>query len=139
MHESQNVAVVQKAYAAFGNGDIGGVLATFDEHIVWNSVTGAAPFVPLAGERRGIAAVAEYFSIVGTHLQFSRFEPQHYVAQGDKVVALGRYAATTSAGGSFDSEWVMIFTLRDGKVVEFKEFLDSAALNAAFTPTAMPA
>jgi ketosteroid isomerase-like protein len=26
----------------------------------------------------------------------------------------------------------MVFTVRDGKVTEFQEFLDSAALNAAF-------
>jgi ketosteroid isomerase-like protein len=30
--------------------------------------------------------------------------------------------------------WTMVFTLRDGKVVHFQEFCDSAALNAAYQP-----
>lgn len=86
----------------------------------------------MAGERRGTSAVAEFFKIVAESVQFSRFEPQQFIAQGDKVIALGHYTAKTSAGGSFDSDFVMVFTLRNGRVTEFQEFLDSAALNAAF-------
>jgi ketosteroid isomerase-like protein len=48
------------------------------------------------------------------------------------VVTLGHYTATTSTGGSMDSDFVMVFTVRGAKVTEFQEFLDSAALNAAF-------
>ena len=36
-------------------------------------------------------------------------------AQGDKVVALGHYAAKSPAGRSFESDFVMVFTLRNGK------------------------
>jgi ketosteroid isomerase-like protein len=67
-------------------------------------------------------------------MTFTRFEPQQFVAQGDTVVTLGHYTATTSNGGSFDSDFVMVFTIRDGRAVEFREYLDSAALNAAFAP-----
>jgi len=35
-------------------------------------------------------------------------------------------------GGSFDSDFAMVFTLRDGKVVRFQEFSESAAINAAY-------
>lgn len=66
------------------------------------------------------------------HVNFSRFEPQEFVATGDKVVALGHYTATTPVGGSLDSDFAMVFTLRDGKVVRFQEFSDSAAINAAY-------
>ena len=132
MQETQNTQVVQAAYAAFLNRDVEALLARFDEHIVWKPVTGAAAYVPTAGERRGRSAVAEFFTIVARTIQFSRFEPQQFIAQGDKVVALGHYTGTVSTGSSFDSDFVMVFTLRDGKVTQFQEFLDSAALNAAF-------
>ena len=65
--------------------------------------------------------------------------PQHFIAQGDRVVALGHYTAKTSAGGAFDSDFVMVFMLRNGKVTEFQEFLDSAALNAAFVAATVTA
>ena len=139
MQDAQNTRVVREAYAAFLNQDLNALLAKFDEQIVWKPVTGAASYVPTAGERRGTKAVAEFFKIVGESITFSRFEPQHFVAQGDKVVALGHYTAKTSTGGSFDSDFVMVFTLRNGKVTEFQEFLDSAALNAAFVTATVSA
>jgi hypothetical protein len=133
MLESQNTQVVQDAYAAFGRGDIQGVLATLHDDVVWQGVIGASAQVPMAGERRGKREVAEFFNRVGLHVKFNRFEPREFVAQGDKVVALGHYAATVSTGKTFDSDFVMAFTLKDGKVARFQEFLDVAALNAAFT------
>jgi ketosteroid isomerase-like protein len=132
MQESQNTKLVQDAYAAFLRGDVQGVLGTLDDNIVWKAVTGAGPDVPMAGERRGKAQVGEFFKQVGESLTFTTFEPREYVAQGDKVVALGHYKATTARGGRFDSDFVMVFTVRNGKITLFQEFLDSAALNAAF-------
>jgi ketosteroid isomerase-like protein len=74
---------------------------------------------------------------VGEHVTFSRFEPQSYVAQDDRVVALGHYTGRTSVGGDFDSDFVMIFTLRNGRVIEFQEFLDVAQYNAAWAMVAV--
>jgi ketosteroid isomerase-like protein len=136
MQEAQNTRTVQDAYAAFLKGDLNGVLATLDDQVVWKPVTGASPDVPMSGTRRGKTQVAEFFGHVARDLTFSRFEPQQFVAQGEKVVALGHYSATTIAGGSFDSDFVMVFTVRHGKVVEFQEFLDVAQLNAAFAGVA---
>ena len=47
-------------------------------------------------------------------------------------MTLGHYTAKTSANKEFDSDFAMVFTLRDGKVTKFQEFLNTAALNAAF-------
>ena len=86
----------------------------------------------MAGERQGKQAVAEFFKQVGTHVNFTRFEPKEFIATGDKVVTLGHYTAKTSANKEFDSDFAMVFTMRNGKVAKFQEFLNTAALNAAF-------
>jgi ketosteroid isomerase-like protein len=132
MQEAQNTKVVQNAYAAFGRGDVQSILDSLDDGIVWKGVYGAGPHVPTAGERRGKAQVAEFFKQVAQNVNFSRFEPKEFIATGDKVVALGHYTATTPAGKSFDSDFAMVFTLRNGKVTAFQEFTDSAAVNAAY-------
>lgn len=133
MSEAQNTKVVQDAYAAFGRGDIPALLGYMTDDVQWQPVIGTGKHVPFAGERRGKAAVAEFFKIVGETEDFQQFEPREFVAQGDKVVALGHYRAMTkSTGRTFDSPFVMVFTLRDGKVAAFREFTDSAAVNAAF-------
>ena len=93
---------------------------------------GAGQHVPTSGERRGKAQVGESFKQVAQTVNFSRFEPEEFIAAGDKVVALGHYTATTSIGKKFNSDFAMVFTVRNGRVVEFQEFTDSAALNAAY-------
>ena len=135
MQETQNTKVVQDAYAAFGRGDIPGVIANLADDVVWNGVYGARPHVPTSDERRGRAAVAEFFGQVAANVNFSKFEPKEFVATGDKVVALGHYTATTPTNRTFDSDFAMVFTLRDGKVTHFQEFADSAAINAAYSQT----
>ena len=132
MQEAQNTKVVQDAFAAFGRGDVQGILDRVDDGVVWKGVYGAGSHVPTAGERRGKAQVGEFFKQVAENVNFSRFEPREFVASGDKVVALGHYTATTPIGKTFDSDFAMVFTLRNGKVTDFQEFADSSAINAAY-------
>ncbi len=132
MQETQNMKVVQDAYAAFGRGDVPGILSLLADGIVWKGVYGAAAHVPTSGERRGKAAVDEFFKLVAQHMTFSSFEPREFVATGNKVVALGHYVGKTSVGKTFEADFAMVFTVENGKVTMFQEFTDSAAINAAY-------
>jgi ketosteroid isomerase-like protein len=136
MTEAQNTKVVQDAYAAFNRGDIPTLLSFIADDITWIGVYGAKSHVPMSGERRGKPAVAEFFKQVDANVKFSQFEPKDFIATGDLVVTLGHYTATTPQQKQFDSDFAMVFTLRDGKVTRFQEFCDSAALNEAYEPRA---
>jgi hypothetical protein len=126
--------VVKDAYAAFGRGAITELLGLMTDDIQWQPVIGTAAHVPFSGERRGKAAVGEFFQRVADAEDFQQFEPREFVAQADKVVAIGHYRAVSKpAGKSFESDFVMVFTLRDGRVARFQEFTDSAGINAAFS------
>jgi ketosteroid isomerase-like protein len=49
------------------------------------------------------------------------------------VVALGDERMRVKATGrSYENEWAHVFMLGEGKVVEFREFADSAAVAEAF-------
>jgi hypothetical protein len=133
MSEAQNTKVVQDAYAAFGRGDIPTLLGYMTDDVHWRPVIGTAKHVPFSGERKGKAGVAEFFKQVAESEDFQQFEPREFVAQGDTVVAIGHYRAVTKATGkTFASDFAMVFTLRGGKVATFREFTDSAGINAAF-------
>jgi uncharacterized protein len=133
MQETQNTKLIQDAYGDFGRGDVASLIARLDAGVVWHAVIGASPKVPTAGVRKGPAAVAEFFETLAQSIAFTRFEPREFIAQGNKVVVLGFYSGSSiSTGRAFASEWVMVFTVKNGKVTGFKEFTDSAQLNAAF-------
>lgn len=132
MDPARNTRIVQDAYAAFGRGDINGIIDLLADHVVWEGVKGCGPHVPTAGTRRGKDGVREFFRTLGENVTFEAFEPKEFIAQGDTVVSLGRYRARAKAGGAFESDWAMVFTIANDRIVLFREYADSAAINAAF-------
>jgi ketosteroid isomerase-like protein len=132
MQETDNVRLTREAFEAFTRGDIPTLLSYYDDDIVWRPVTGAGAHVPVAGRRQGKPAVADFFRLVAENFNFSRFETTDHIASGDKVVTLGHYTATTPMNRTIDSDFAMVVTIKNGKVTQFQEFTDSAAMNAAF-------
>jgi ketosteroid isomerase-like protein len=131
MNEASNIKLVQEGYSKFGSGDIPGLLSLFWEGIRWQ--TPKVENVEFSGEREGRDEVREFFSQLIDAEEFTRFEPLEFIAQDDKVVVLGEFAGTVrETGRSYETEWVHLFHIRDDKIVEFKEFLDSAAMAKAF-------
>jgi ketosteroid isomerase-like protein len=140
MSEAGNTQIVRDAYAAFQRGDVNAILAMLDDDVEWEGVKGSEGIAPHAGVKHGRAAVGEFFAIVGGSLEFHAFEPREFVAQGDTVVSVGFYKATVKATRKTASaDWVMVFTFRGGKIVRFREFSDSAALNRAYLGAAVTA
>ena len=126
--DAANIKSVQAAYDAFGKGDVPAILAGLSDDVAWETI-GPASACACFGPRKGKAAVGEFFKVVGETWDFTEFKPKEFNASGDKVFVLGHYAMKVKkTGKSVASDWVHVFTLKDGKVVAFKEFMDSAAL-----------
>lgn len=126
MSEQQNVELVKKGYEAFGRGDLETLLSLFDPQIEWTSP--GPPELPTAGARRGTQQVAQFFQGIGQLFEFTRFQPTTYVAQGEIVVVLGESSARIKPSNTVvNDEWAHVFTIRDGRVVRFKEYLDTHA------------
>jgi uncharacterized protein len=133
MTPEQNKKVVQDAFAAFGRGDIPSLIGTLSDDVDWHGVIGVGPNVPQGGPRKGHKEVVKFFEQVAGTVDFKRFEPQKFVAEGDVVVALGFYESVVKTTRKhFESEWVMVFTLRDGKIVKFREFSDSFGITNCY-------
>jgi len=131
-----NIALVQGMYAAFFKGDLPNVLAACAPDIDWESI-GPRKGYPIFGPRRGTAEVKEFFgSLVEVH-HFSEFSPNEFLASGDTVVVLGHYAFTINRNDrKVATNWAHAFTIRDGKVVKFREHTDSARIVDAYRATA---
>src|SRR5438270_749542 len=130
MSEKDNVRVVQDLFAAFGQGNIPGVLDKLTEDVEWRL---AGPTeITYAGLRHGREKVAEFFKTLGDAAEFEVFEPQEYIAQGDQVVVLGHERQRVKATGLVvENDWAMVFTFRGGKIAKFRNYEDTAAVAAA--------
>jgi uncharacterized protein len=131
MSEQDNVAVVRRAYENFRGGDIEGLLDSMTEEVDWRlpEMEGVA----FSGGRRGRESVGGFFSQLAELQESLSFEPREFVAQGDKVVALGTYRwRVKTTGREYGGDWAHVFTVRGGKIAGFHEFMDSAAARAAY-------
>ena len=127
MSEQQNLEVVRNIYAAFGRGDLAGILALLDPQVSWR--TPGAPYLPTGGLRQGVDEVREFFGLLLNTFDFQEFRPADVLAQGDKVVVLGTSREGPKRTGRYvDFRWVHVFTCRNGKIVEFEEPADVSAL-----------
>jgi ketosteroid isomerase-like protein len=133
VHERDNLKTIHQVYAAFGEGDIEGVLGMLTDNMRW-STPGPPDVIPYAGLRTGHDQVAGYFKSFGEAVETTEFEPQKFFAQDDIVVVLGRYAfRVVGTGNAVDNDWVHTFKLTEGKISAFEGYEDSAAVVAAFT------
>jgi ketosteroid isomerase-like protein len=129
--EAENVRVVEQVFEAFGRADVPAFLALLTDDVEW---TIAGPeVVPYAGERRGHDGVTQFLQAIGGAVEMERFEPQEFIAQGEQVAVVGfERGCLRASGRTFDNPWVLVFTLRGGKVARFRSFEDTHAVAQAF-------
>lgn len=131
MSEQQNLQTVRDAYAAFGRGDVQGVLDKLADDVQWE-LQGPKQ-IPYAGVFNGKDGVTKFFTLLAQADEVQAFEPRRFFAEGDMVVVLGRYAARVKATGvEASTDWVHTFTFRDGKVCAWREYFDTAAYAQAY-------
>ena len=100
MNEQANTRLVQQAYQSVKAGDFPSFLNALGEDVEWQLPD--MRNVPFAGTWRGREEVGRFFSIVAQAQDVIEFEPEDFIAQGDKVVALGRFSSRVkSTGQSF--------------------------------------
>ncbi len=131
----QNVAVVQQVYNNFKAGNIQALLDMLPDNVTWHlpEIEG----VPFAGKRTGRDAVRDFFVGVEANQETLEFEPREFIAQGDKVVSLGHYRwRVKTTGREFSSDFAHVFTIRDGKIVSFQEYTDTASAARAYQKSA---
>jgi ketosteroid isomerase-like protein len=136
MSEDANVRMLVSAYSSFKKGDIESVLKILTENVEWTT-PGPPELMPIAGRRRGRQEVAEFFATLKKQEDVELFEPQEYIAQRDKVVALIKYRGRVRATGkTVESNLVHIFTFVNGKIKSFQEYYDTAATLDAYKAAA---
>ena len=127
-----NVGIVDGLYKAFGAGDIPNVLAVLDTNVVWNEAEGNAyadgnpyigPDAVLNGVFGRIGADHEYFNLANIEL---------HDMSNNQVLATLRYQAKLKKNGViFDAQVAHLWTLKDGKVIAFQQYVDTKKLSDA--------
>ncbi len=130
------VKIVSDLYEAFGRGDVPAVLEGMDPEIHWHEAEGN-PYMPSGEAWVGPNAILEnLFMKLGEDWDGFTVHPGTYHDAGDVVVVEARYTGTHfGTGKALDSQVCHVWTLKDGKVVKFQQYVDTASLQKAMGAT----
>ena len=134
MTELENVQIIKEHFAAFGRGDVQSALSIVAENVDWQSpVTQTqSDEITWAVPRHSREEVVQFFRELADKVQPEKFEIIEFIAQGDKVVVEGRnQGLIKSTGCRYAHDWVMVFTIRDGKIVRHRHYYDTADVVSA--------
>jgi ketosteroid isomerase-like protein len=136
MSIQENVQIVKDFFAAMSRGDKQGLLALSAEDIEW-IIPGKD--WPLAGTHRGHAGLAALLQTASDTVETSYPEPPEFVAQGDRVLVVGfAEGRVKSTNRIFEDRWVFAITVRNGKLTNIREYVDTQELARASEMAASP-
>jgi ketosteroid isomerase-like protein len=83
------------------------------------------------GISRGQAGLADLLETASKSIETST-EPREFVAHGDKVLVIGVATGIIKATNrTFKHDWVFAITVRNGKLTNIREYIDTQALALA--------
>lgn len=129
---SQNeVIIVRGMYAAFARGDIPVIIAALDPLVEWWE---AENFIyadnnPYVGPNAVLAGV---FMRINAEWEGFAVAPENVLDAGETVIGHGYYSGTfKQTGKQVRAQFAHFFTFRDGKIVKFQQYTDTAQFKEA--------
>lgn len=123
-------AVLTDYLDALVSGDLDRIAASFAADATW-TIHGS---LPIAGRKRGREAIMEFLTGAGGLYETGtqEFSFGEITAEGDRAVLEWSVRGVAAANGRpYDNDYAGVFVVRDGRIVEVREYLDT--LHAAST------
>ena len=131
MDNLSNQQIIEDMYNNYAKGNMSAVLSCFNKDVIWERP--GAPFIPFAGIFKGIEEVSKMFAVQATTLSIKKFIPEKICTNEDTVVVLGHDTVdVVSTGKTYSTDWAQSFTLKDGKIIYVRVYLDTRTIADAF-------
>jgi uncharacterized protein len=135
--EAENVAILKQAYAKWSaskGASADDWMAIFDDQIKFGSIAEGGHGAAYLNAYRSRNDLVEYFGGISRDWDMLEYVTENFVAQGDRVVMLGRCSYRFKRTGKVVSTPKMdSWRFAGGKAVEFYEYYDTAKLQQATT------
>ncbi|MBT8047840.1 MAG: nuclear transport factor 2 family protein [Xanthomonadales bacterium] len=127
---TRNKEIVHKFFKASNNGDLDSSFDLVSEEIKWVNVGTTALSGTYQGKEELIRNLLE--PLFGRLKAGIFMHINQLVAEGEHVVAQMSGIAETLDGRPYNNTYCWIIRVRDGKIVEVKEFADTELITSAF-------
>jgi len=119
----ENVEVVGDYLRAFADGGIDAMVEFMDRDVDWRAIEGAPDDV---GEMHGREAMRRYIQDWVDMFDDITNVPEELVDLGDDRVLAVQHVTGRAKGSGIETElrYAVVYTLRDGKIVHAREYID---------------
>src|SRR5688500_14008525 len=123
MPNSSSREIVQRWFDLIAEGNAQGAFALFTDDVSYD-LKGSTP---VSGVYRGLAQiVGDFFTPWRKQIDGDLvLKVDELIGDGDRVVALARGKARTVHGLPYENDYAFVFGIRDGKISEVIEYLDT--------------
>jgi ketosteroid isomerase-like protein len=129
----QNVNTVEGMYNAFAKSDIPVILTALDPAVEWWEAENfiyddGNPYIGPEAVLRGV------FMRIGMEWDGFTVSPEEVLDAGDTAIGRGYYSGTYKRTGKpVKAQFAHFFTFRDGKIVRFQQYTDTAQFKTVTT------
>ncbi len=126
----KNVEILKKAYALWNESKAASVehwMELIAEDVSWRSLANGSPGMEFTGRCNCKTEVLEYFQVLGAQWELNEYNADEFIAENDRVVMIGSCQWTHRKTGKLvKTPKVDILRMKDGLIVDFYEFYDTA-------------
>jgi ketosteroid isomerase-like protein len=121
---------VRAFYEKLSVGDAAGALGFLSPDVEWTTMW----HYQVSG--RGPAAVAEgILKPLAAEWSSAAFHASEFIAEGDQVVSLGEFTGVHGSSGKHaTARYAHVWTVKDAKIVRFRQYIDTLAIAEARNP-----
>jgi len=127
---AENKQIVINFYAAAARGDMDTCFALLADEVTWTNIGSTKFSGTFAGKQELVERLlGPLFSQLRAGI---RSEIERLTAEDDIVVAQTSGSAETLDGRPYNNTYCQVIRVRDGKIIEVKEYLDTALVTEVF-------
>jgi ketosteroid isomerase-like protein len=125
-----NKALVQSFFDAGNRGDFDGCFALIGDDIVWTNIGSTRFSGTFRGKDQVMSELIE--PLFGRLKAGIHSTVENLIAEGDVVVAQSTGSAETHDGRPYNNTYCQVMRLKDGKIVEVREYFDTELVTRTF-------
>jgi ketosteroid isomerase-like protein len=130
IHE-EHIKIVQQLYSEFAKRNINKIVGLLSSDVEWGEPEN--PFNPAGGTRHGHQGFLEWTNIGRQAEEILVLEPKKMLTDDNSVAVVGYMKCRAiSTGKMYESDFVHLVTIKDGKITKFQEFFDTYIAGEAF-------
>jgi len=124
----EKAELIRRGYEAFSAGDMATLGELFAEDAVWHVAGNGA----LSGKKQGREAILAYFGELATRSAGTFTATVQDVIAGENHTVALQHSQAENKGRTLDTYGALAFRLRDGKIIEGREFFEDTAQGDEF-------